>query len=261
MTGEATNYLHTAARLTAIAVGMFLPFAIAMEFLETSLVLFSVLLLYLAYCGYILPEIDRRREEHRSVETAPTGAENGDSGSLLSRLNGILLFLAITVISFLLLHLLVLVMHEFSHSFCAYFLGWKPDPWNIVYGNWIGSHWDENVDYSAIFAAGEGPTASAIAFAGPFSNIVLFFVTAGLMSMKSVKDHRWAYHCAFWTCVITFVMVFEYVFTRSCSTTISAISIMGWVSRRGRSLLPERFSGFSGCTTSLRMQFRNTTQS
>lgn len=67
MTGEATNRLRTVARLTAIAIGMFLLFAIAMEFLETSLVLSSILLLYLIYCGYILPEIDRRREGSRAT--------------------------------------------------------------------------------------------------------------------------------------------------------------------------------------------------
>lgn len=107
------------------------------------------------------------------------------------------------------------MMHEFSHSLCAYFLGWKPDPWDIIYGSIIGPHRDENVDYSALFAAGEGPAASAIAFAGPISNIVLFFATVGLMSAESVKNHRRAYHCAFWACVITFAMAFEYVFTRS----------------------------------------------
>ncbi len=214
MTGESGNYLSAAARLIAIAVGMYLLFGIAMEFLETSLVLFSVLLLYLVYCGYILPGIDRRREAPGAAETVPPGTGTGRSDRF-SRLKSILMFLTITIVSFLILHLLVIMMHEFSHSLCAYFLGWKSDPRDIIYGSMIGAHWDENVDYSALFAAGEGPTASAIAFAGPLSNIVLFFATVGLMSAKSVKNHRRAYHCIFWTCIITFSMVFEYVFTRS----------------------------------------------
>ncbi len=213
--------MQGAARLILIAAGMFLLFAIGMEFLETSLILFSILILYLVYCGYILPAIDRRREKSRAAvpaaENTSSGTEKTDSSSFsrFPPFAGVLAFLAITVVSFLLLHLLVLMMHEFSHSFCAYLLGAKQDPWNIIYGNWIGSRWDENVDYSALFAAGKGSTASAIAFAGPFSNIVLFFVTAGLMSLKSVKNRRWTYHCVFWTGIITFVMVFEYVFTRS----------------------------------------------
>jgi hypothetical protein len=213
MTGEAGNYLNAAARLIETAGGMFLLFAIAMEFLETSPVLFSVLLVYLVYCGYILPEIDRRRGASGAAETVP-GTGTGRSDRFF-QLKTALMLLTITVVSFLFLHLLIIVMHEFSHSFCAYFLGWKPDPWDIIYGSIIGAHWDENVDYSAIFAAGEGPAAAAIAFAGPLSNIMLFFVTVGLMSTKSVKNHRWIYHCTFWTCVITFAMVFEYVFTRS----------------------------------------------
>ncbi|MDD3857272.1 MAG: hypothetical protein PHP43_04400 [Methanoculleus sp.] len=61
MAGKGGNNLTVAARLIAIAVGMFLLFGIAMELLEISLALFSVLPLYLVYCGYILPEINRRR--------------------------------------------------------------------------------------------------------------------------------------------------------------------------------------------------------
>ncbi len=221
MNGKCLKFLQYASVFATIAIGMFFLFAIAVEFLETSLVLFAVLLVYIAYCGKVLPEIDRRREKTR-VEG--TGVENTLSGTLKgdpvesvksSPFREVITFLSLTVVSFLLLHLLVLLVHEFSHSFLACFLGAKQDPWDIVYGNWIGAHWDENVDYSVLFAAGKGPAAAAIAFAGPLSNIVLFFVTAGLMSASTVKKHRWAYHCVFWTCIITFVMVFEYVFTRS----------------------------------------------
>ena len=110
------------------------------------------------------------------------------------------------------------MMHEFSHSTLAWLLGAKADPLNIIYGDLIGSGWDENVDYGALFHAGPGHTAAAIAFAGPFSNIALFFVTAGLMATRWVKEHRWAYHTTFWTSVITFIMIFEYVLTRSFMT-------------------------------------------
>jgi len=211
------GYIQGSAWLALIAAGMFFLFAIAMEFLETSLILFLILILYLVYCWCILPGIDRRREASRAAEnTSPGTKKNGLSFfSRFPPFAEVIGFLAITVISFLLLHLFVLLMHEFSHSVLAYLLGAKQDPWNIIYGSWIGAHWDENVDYSALFAAEEGPTAAAIAFAGPLSNIVLFFAAVGLMATKSVKNHRWAYHCVFWTGIITFVMVFEYVFTRS----------------------------------------------
>ncbi len=221
MNGKYMKFPKDVSGLVLIAAGMFFLFAIAVEFLETSLVLFSIFIVYLAYCWRVLPEIDRRIEKTKGggtdAENTRPGAEQRDSFERLksSPLREVLTFLSITVISFLVLHLFVLMMHEFSHSFLAYFLGAKQDPWDIVYGNWIGAHWDENVEYSVQFAAGKGATAAAIAFAGPLSNIVLFFITAGLMSARTVKKHRWAYHCVFWTCVITFVMVFEYVFTRS----------------------------------------------
>ena len=57
--------------------------------------------------------------------------------------------------------------------------------------------------------------AAVIASAGPLSNILLFLITAWLLSVRSVKNHPYVFHCIFWTCIVTFSMVFEYVYTRS----------------------------------------------
>lgn len=100
MAGKGGNNLTVAARLIAIAVGMFLLFGIAMELLKISLALFSVLLLYLVYCGYILPGIDRRRGAPGAAETALPGTGRSDR---FSRLRAISMFLTITVVSFLFL--------------------------------------------------------------------------------------------------------------------------------------------------------------
>jgi hypothetical protein len=111
-------------------------------------------------------------------------------------------------------------MHEFTHSFTAYFLGAKADPLNIIWGKGIfGTHCDENVDYDTLFSAGKGTTAAAIAFAGPLSNIVLFFATAVLLALRQVRARRGVYHTVFWVSGITFIMIFEYVFTRSFMTS------------------------------------------
>jgi len=213
-------YIRGAATLVIVGIAMFLLFGTFIEFLETSAILFAALIVYVIYSGVLLPAIDRwvavkGEKEDKTDHREPDAFDRMPHSS---RYVKVITFLSVLVISFFTLHLLVLMMHEFSHSTLAWFLGVKADPLNIIYGDLIGSGWDENVDYGALFNAGRGSTAATIAFAGPFSNIVLFFVAAGLMSITWVKEHRWAYHTLFLTSVITFIMIFEYVLTRSFMT-------------------------------------------
>ncbi|MBN1167214.1 MAG: hypothetical protein JXA44_08825 [Methanospirillaceae archaeon] len=202
--------LHRILIWISVALGLFLLFAISVEFLEMSLFISLIGGIFLFYMIFILPRLDYRI----FTSSHPPGAEKQKQDAL-GRYRSAIIFLALTILTFVILHLAVLVMHEFSHSFFACLLGAKQDPLHIIYGSWIGSHWDENVDYTSLFSAGLGHTAAAIAFAGPLSNIVLFFVTVGLLSVRAVKNHPWIYHCIYWAMVITFVMIFEYVFTRS----------------------------------------------
>lgn len=210
MTEEYFHVFHKIITLLVVIPGLFFLFAIAVEFYETSILFLILAGFFILYIAFLLPKLDYR------INKSPIQyPEPGHEGLKSRQYRDIITFLAITVLTFVVMHLCVLLMHEFSHSFFAYAIGQKQDPFNIIYGNWIGAHWDENVDYSRLFSAGLGPTAAAIAFAGPLSNIVLFFVTAGFLFSKTVKKHRWIYHCIFWTLIITFVMIFEYVFTRS----------------------------------------------
>lgn len=228
MNGTISMYIRSAATLVIVGIAMFLLFGTFVDFLETSAILFSALVVYIIYSAAILPAIDRwvaakgeatDKTAHTISHTAIQRESDAfDQLPCRTRYIRVGVFISVLVISFFILHILVLMMHELSHSTLAWLLGVKADPLNIIYGDLIGSGWDENVDYGVLFNAGRGATAAAIAFAGPFSNIVLFFVTAGLMTVKWVKEHRWAYHTIFWTSVITFIMIFEYVFTRSFMT-------------------------------------------
>lgn len=61
MNGKYTKFLQDTSGFVLIAIGMFFLFAITVEFLETSLVLFAVLLVYIAYC-WRGPSGDRSQE-------------------------------------------------------------------------------------------------------------------------------------------------------------------------------------------------------
>lgn len=201
-----------------IAVGLYLIFGLFNLITDPPFIILAIALVFVIYCIWVVPAADRRL----SGEKTQSGIEKADKMKTRfyrTRTWDLLLFLSITLITFVIVHFFVLYMHEFSHSFAAYFLGAKENPLDIIWGRGIfGTHCDENVDYQALFNAGKGSTAAAIAFAGPFSNILLFFITAGLLSLKSVRARKWIYHTIFWVSGITFIMIFEYVFTRSFMT-------------------------------------------
>jgi len=210
MPGWNSDAINQIVKVIIVVLGLFFLFAITMEFFETSLLLLTMSGIFVFYIACILPNLDRR------IHKYPLQSQKKRVKKLISGENyDLIVFVAVTTLSFVVIHMGVLLMHEFSHSFFAFFIGYKQDPLNIIFGNWIGSHWDENVDYITLFQTGRGFTAAAIAFAGPCSNIILFFIMAAVLSLKSVKKHCWIYHSVFWAMIITFVMIFEYVFTRS----------------------------------------------
>lgn len=198
-----------------IAAGLYLIFLLFNLITDPPYIILAIALVFVLYCIWVFPVADRRL----SGDKKPEKTDQKDKKFYRTRNWDLMLFLSITLITFVVVHFFVLYMHEFSHSFAAYFLGAKENPLDIVWGRGIfGVHCDENVDYQTLFAAGKGTKAAAIAFAGPFSNILLFFVTAGLLLLKAVRARKWIYHTIFWVSGITFIMIFEYVFTRSFMT-------------------------------------------
>ncbi|MDO8873005.1 MAG: hypothetical protein Q7V05_09795 [Methanoregula sp.] len=208
-----------------IVVGLYCLLDLFNVMLDPPYIVSAIAGVFVLFCLWILPAADRHLEREKMPacqDDAKKATAEITKNATLSRQNrvwNVLLFLSISLITFIVLHFFVLYMHEFSHSFAAYFSGAKADPFNIIWGRGIfGVNCDENVDYQTLFAAGKGTTAAAIAFAGPLSNILLFIVTAALLSWTAVQARPWVYHSVFWASGITFMMVFEYVFTRSFMT-------------------------------------------
>jgi len=205
-----------------IIAGLYCLISLFLVILDPPSIIPAVAGVFVVYCIWVLPAADRRLEGGKTHtapdegETAATETGTGTAPFCQTRMWDVLFFLSITLITFVVLHFFILYMHEFSHSFAAYFSGAKANPLDIVWGKGIfGVNCDENVDYQTLFNDGKGSTAAAIAFAGPFSNILLFIVTAALLTLRAVRSRLWVYHTVFWASAITFIMVFEYVFTRS----------------------------------------------
>lgn len=91
----------------------------------------------------------------------------------------------LTAVALLVTHAIAFMLHEYSHAFVAWLLGWKANPLALHYGHLtvanvlLQQEIDENVDYAPVFAAGAGYAVAAIAFAGvAIGNGVLYCVCA-----------------------------------------------------------------------------------
>lgn len=124
----------------------------------------------------------------------------------------------LTPIFVLLSHYLTVFPHEFCHSFMAYFLGDKANPFNLEYG---GTHWtnlvflaniDENVDYKTIFFAGQHWHVALIAFAGPgIANGLMFIASLLLLRNKKIQAHVYWFYFLFWFNLMNLGNFYDYI--------------------------------------------------
>ncbi|MGA2412385.1 MAG: site-2 protease family protein, partial [Candidatus Binataceae bacterium] len=130
-------------------------------------------------------------------------------------MTGIILLL-LTVPFIIISHYVAVYPHEFTHSFLAWGLGYKSNPFNIQYGGTGLSNLllitgvDENVNYEAV-SQSNPHHAALIAFAGPAMNVLLFLVSYWLLQKKQIHDRSYLYYFLIWFNVMNIANVFDYV--------------------------------------------------
>ena len=134
-------------------------------------------------------------------------------------------FVVLTPIFILLTHYLAMLPHEYAHSFMAWILGYKSNPFALNYGGtgfWnllLLIHMDENVNYDLIFSTGHGAHAALIAFAGPgFANIPLFIVSLWLLTKKNIQARPYLYYFIFLFNLMNLGNFYDYVPIRTFTT-------------------------------------------
>lgn len=114
-------------------------------------------------------------------------------------------------------------LHEFGHSTTAWLLGFKSNPWDIIYGGWSWNNIifleniDENVNYYFIYLLGHKHWISLISFDGPAVTAVIYVITYFLVTYKKIKNPYFLYY-VFWINVMSLMEVFAYVPLRTFTT-------------------------------------------
>jgi hypothetical protein len=124
----------------------------------------------------------------------------------------------LTPVFILLGHYVAVLPHEFAHSFAAWALGHKADPFAITWG---GDSWpnvlllrgiDENVDYASVFAKGPAYDAALIAFAGPgIANGGMYLLTLAWLGKPWLKARPVVFYFVFWCNFMSIANLYDYV--------------------------------------------------
>lgn len=133
--------------------------------------------------------------------------------------------IVLTPIFILLSHYLAMFPHEYAHSFTAWLLGYKANPFLLNYGGTnllnilLLANVDENVNYQMIYSTGHGFHMALIAFAGPgIANGLLFILSLYLLNRQSIQHHPYLFYFLFWFNLMNLGNFFDYVPIRTFST-------------------------------------------
>ncbi|MDN5286227.1 MAG: hypothetical protein JWR38_2501 [Mucilaginibacter sp.] len=114
-------------------------------------------------------------------------------------------FALLTTFLVLLTHAIAFLLHEYSHSFLAWILGFKANPLALDYGKPTLKNIiflkdvEENVDYKQIVASGNGVWGGVIALAGAgVGNGLLYFLCYWLTSLNRIRSSRGVVTFLYW---------------------------------------------------------------
>jgi len=122
-------------------------------------------------------------------------------------------------VSVLLAHYAAVIPHEYAHSFMAFALGYKSNPLIIHWGGrsianllLLLININEQVDYAAMFARGDGLAAALVGFAGPgLANGTLYLLSLCLLRLPVVRGNALLFTQVFWFSFMNVGNFYDYV--------------------------------------------------
>jgi len=134
-------------------------------------------------------------------------------------------FAIVTFSLMLFTHAIAFLLHEYSHSFLAWVLGFKANPLALNYGTptlkniILLADVDENVDYAPIITSGNGVWGGIIALAGAGAgNGLLYFLCYWLSGLNRVKINHFATMLLYWLALMGAANLLSYAPLRVITT-------------------------------------------
>ena len=126
-----------------------------------------------------------------------------------------LFYVAITIVTYIVLQATTIIAHEFVHSTAAWLLGYMPSPLSIVWGNPVTMRgWDEGVPYDQFFP-NRGNPAQAIIGASPLVvHTIVVAVGLFLLQQQAMTKRKWLFHTLYWLVVVSLMELISYIVMR-----------------------------------------------
>lgn len=123
-----------------------------------------------------------------------------------------------TIVLVVIAHILMVSLHELTHSLIAWAFGFKHNPFDLHFGDFTLFLVDEQVDYKAMLNQNRNILAAVTAIMPNILNAVLYVVSAILCSSKKVQEKACLYYFFFWFMIVNIGQVYSYVLWRTFET-------------------------------------------
>ncbi|MVM34574.1 hypothetical protein GO755_31385 [Spirosoma sp. HMF4905] len=140
----------------------------------------------------------------------------------------------ITVITVIAAHHVMVLAHEWSHSMVGWLLGYKAQPFDIIYGDWTLFHAEEAINYEPIFRSSPWK-ASLIAVAALVTNVFLYLLSQVGLRKAATQRRPLLTQALFWFAVFNLAELYSYMPLRAFSPNgdvghfETGLSIPAWI--------------------------------
>jgi hypothetical protein len=126
-----------------------------------------------------------------------------------------LVYVAITIVTYVILQAITIVAHEFVHSTAAWLLGYMPSPLSIVWGNPVTMRgWDEGVPYDQLFPSPGNPAQAVIGASPLVFHTIVVAVGLFVLQQTGMTKRRWLFHILYWAVVVSLMELISYIVMR-----------------------------------------------
>ncbi|MFD2933803.1 hypothetical protein [Spirosoma flavum] len=146
---------------------------------------------------------------------------------------GIVIFM-MTVVTVIATHHIMVLVHEWSHSMVGWLLGYKAQPFDIIYGDWTLFYAEEDINYEPIFRFYPWK-ASLIAVAALVTNVLLYLLSQVGLRKLATQRRPLSTQALFWFAVFNLAELYSYMPLRAFSSNgdvghfETGLSIPAWV--------------------------------
>lgn len=138
----------------------------------------------------------------------------------------------ITLIFILVSHYLAVFPHEYAHSFAAWLLGYKANPFALNYGGDSISNIllllniDQNVNNQMIYTSGHPNHVGLIALAGPGMNLLLLILSILILKNKTIKSRPYLFYFLFFFNLMNLGNIYDYVPIRTFASQGNMVDVL-----------------------------------